>query len=384
MPWSLVPLTSDPHCEDPPAQQHHQQRTHAPNPAYPYQQHLSEARHYGGHGQAHGQAHGQTHGQTHGSSYNRASPSSSSADHWRPPSSGVPGGGRWQGQHSGYYSSHTDVQIPPASSDLRPPHSGYFDTSSGRTLLPPLTTAFPTSDSPFDAVPTNAAYPPYQQSMATSHASLERNPPSSRVVPPLPYARAPPVMSPVSYETRDIQVESQEPTIKKKRKRADARQLEALNRMYARTAFPSTEERQQLAKDLEMSARSVQIWLAHTFVYATCINSDLSTISFRFQNKRQSQRQGGRNPANSGSSISEVAITLPPDPQRPMHPSTTPVPMSPMGEALYPSSRSQPSVMGRSGQTPSPPRSRSRPDMDRRHSGWPGPGPSHGPHGAGY
>ncbi|KIY74379.1 homeobox-domain-containing protein [Cylindrobasidium torrendii FP15055 ss-10] len=60
------------------------------------------------------------------------------------------------------------------------------------------------------------------------------------------------------------------PTIKKKRKRADAAQLKILNDVYARTAFPSTEERQQLAKTLDMSPRSVQIW---------------------FQNKRQQTRQ---------------------------------------------------------------------------------------------
>ena len=66
---------------------------------------------------------------------------------------------------------------------------------------------------------------------------------------------------------RDVPSETAEPTIKKKRKRADARQLEALNGVYTRTAFPSTEERQQLARDLDMSARSVQIWLAHAFVF---------------------------------------------------------------------------------------------------------------------
>ena len=65
----------------------------------------------------------------------------------------------------------------------------------------------------------------------------------------------------------DVPSETAEPTIKKKRKRADARQLEALNEMYARTAFPSADERQQLARDLDMSARSVQIWLAHALVF---------------------------------------------------------------------------------------------------------------------
>lgn len=53
----------------------------------------------------------------------------------------------------------------------------------------------------------------------------------------------------------------EEPTAqKKKRKRADAAQLKVLNETYARTAFPSTEERHALAKALDMTARSVQIW----------------------------------------------------------------------------------------------------------------------------
>ena len=50
------------------------------------------------------------------------------------------------------------------------------------------------------------------------------------------------------------------PVVKKKRKRADANQLKVLNEVYARTAFPTTEERLDLAKRLDMSARSVQIW----------------------------------------------------------------------------------------------------------------------------
>jgi homeobox protein YOX1/YHP1 len=51
-----------------------------------------------------------------------------------------------------------------------------------------------------------------------------------------------------------------QPTIKKKRKRADPAQLRVLNETYNRTAFPSTEERTALAKLLGMSPRSVQIW----------------------------------------------------------------------------------------------------------------------------
>ncbi|KAJ3561833.1 hypothetical protein NP233_g9954 [Leucocoprinus birnbaumii] len=73
---------------------------------------------------------------------------------------------------------------------------------------------------------------------------------------------------------------TEEPTIKKKRKRADANQLKVLNEVYARTAFPSTEERNALAKQLDMSPRSVQIW---------------------FQNKRQSMRQTNRQSATASS-----------------------------------------------------------------------------------
>jgi homeobox protein YOX1/YHP1 len=94
-----------------------------------------------------------------------------------------------------------------------------------------------------------------------THPPSERQVSSSRVSAQLPYAR--PAMSPVDYEPP---AEASEPAIKKKRKRADARQLEALNSTYGRTAFPSTEERAQLAKDLDMSARSVQIWLEHALV----------------------------------------------------------------------------------------------------------------------
>ncbi|ESK96630.1 hypothetical protein Moror_6850 [Moniliophthora roreri MCA 2997] len=80
-----------------------------------------------------------------------------------------------------------------------------------------------------------------------------------------------PQVSPPSY-TPPISptTGSDEPTIKKKRKRADAQQLKILNETYARTPFPSTEERLALARQLDMSARSVQIW---------------------FQNKRQQTKQ---------------------------------------------------------------------------------------------
>lgn len=88
-----------------------------------------------------------------------------------------------------------------------------------------------------------------------------------------PYARPQPSLA-SEYDREPVA----EPTIKKKRKRAgqqcthrlealsdtfhctDAEQLKVLNETYNRTAFPSTEERIELAKKLGMSARSVQIW----------------------------------------------------------------------------------------------------------------------------
>ncbi|KAJ3003198.1 hypothetical protein NUW54_g5426 [Trametes sanguinea] len=73
-----------------------------------------------------------------------------------------------------------------------------------------------------------------------------------------PYPRVPSVVPPSPYLPDPPQ---QEP-VKKKRKRADAEQLKVLNETYNRTAFPSTEERNELAKKLGMSSRSVQIWFA--------------------------------------------------------------------------------------------------------------------------
>nr|GAT45448.1 predicted protein [Mycena chlorophos] len=97
-----------------------------------------------------------------------------------------------------------------------------------------------------------------------------------------PYGRhpqppSPPTPPPVSPVSGD------EPAVKKKRKRADAQQLKVLNDTYARTAFPSTEERLRLAKQLDMSPRSVQIW---------------------FQNKRQSMRQTNRQSSTPHQSFS--------------------------------------------------------------------------------
>ncbi|KAI9308998.1 hypothetical protein BJ944DRAFT_259243 [Cunninghamella echinulata] len=65
------------------------------------------------------------------------------------------------------------------------------------------------------------------------------------------------------YEHRHHQL------IKSKRKRANTKQLEVLNRVFEKTFFPSTQLRAQLGRQLGMSPRTVQIW---------------------FQNKRQAIR----------------------------------------------------------------------------------------------
>lgn len=50
------------------------------------------------------------------------------------------------------------------------------------------------------------------------------------------------------------------PPPKPKRRRADPTQLRILNEVYSRTAFPNTDERSDLAKQLNMTPRQVQIW----------------------------------------------------------------------------------------------------------------------------
>lgn len=149
-----------------------------------------------------------------------------------------------------------------AASHIRSPTAGYpasyapfpgqqqqtgdyaYPTAPDPRNLPP-----PVNPMPFDSI--SGANLPRRSSM-----SVDRTVPSraSTVHATSPYARGPPAMS---YSPEEP---PSEPMIKKKRKRADAEQLKVLNETYARTAFPSTEERIELAKKLGMSARSVQIW----------------------------------------------------------------------------------------------------------------------------
>ena len=180
----------------------------------------------------------------------------------------VPASGRLQGPP--HYPSHANLPISPTSRDPHSPHSVYPLASSFLHYQSPANFAHPAehSSSRGTARTVTAAITQHQESMRMNRASLDRTTSSPQGPTQPPNACFPSAPSPVPH---DVPSETAEPTIKKKRKRADARQLEALNGMYARTAFPSADERQQLARDLDMSARSVQIWLAHAFVFDICV-----------------------------------------------------------------------------------------------------------------
>ncbi|KAG8952924.1 hypothetical protein FRC04_003375 [Tulasnella sp. 424] len=77
------------------------------------------------------------------------------------------------------------------------------------------------------------------------------------------------------------------PAQKPKRRRADAHQLRVLNEVYARTAFPSTEERIDLGRRLGMSPRQVQIW---------------------FQNRRQNAKAGRGPPLGTPSEYQNIPL----------------------------------------------------------------------------
>jgi transcriptional regulator GlxA family with amidase domain len=62
-----------------------------------------------------------------------------------------------------------------------------------------------------------------------------------------------------SCQTHD-ESDTEDGKVKPKRKRANARQLSILKQTFQQTPFPTSEVRKKLAKELGMTARSVQIW----------------------------------------------------------------------------------------------------------------------------
>ena len=161
------------------------------------------------------------------------------------------------------------------SRDERWPPNHYGSTSAANrvpeTVFSPIA-SYPTSSFQYPSqhhsqgmlhearftLPVDTTASPSTGTVRRGPASVERTPTTSRSAHTVsPYSRHPPA----SVSLPD------HPPPKKKRKRADAEQLRVLNEVYARTAFPSTEERQDLALRLGMSPRSVQIWYASYFLH---------------------------------------------------------------------------------------------------------------------
>ncbi|KAI6121463.1 hypothetical protein F5141DRAFT_998507 [Pisolithus sp. B1] len=217
-------------------------------------------------------------------------------------------------QAQGYpaYPPRTSPPVPPDSRKLPPlsvppntmrddrwqggaygsvgPQLNYGDIRSPTATYPSEYTQYQYQSSySYPPVPDTRGHPS-QLSMHPCHPMSIAMYPSERGLPAQvethgtsPYSRGPVTNTPLTQEPAPM-LSTEEPAIKKKRKRADAAQLKVLNEVYARTAFPSTEERAELAKKLDMSARSVQIW---------------------FQNKRQSMRQTTRQASSSATAASQ-------------------------------------------------------------------------------
>ncbi|KIK09882.1 hypothetical protein K443DRAFT_82097 [Laccaria amethystina LaAM-08-1] len=186
-------------------------------------------------------------------------PSPSDSRRLPPLTTSSPGGDRWQQSDYGMPTAHgypSNIRSPTAS------YPAAYVTYPSSNQTSSYSYHLPTNDHHSMGVPDHRSlFDDLDPRNPRSSSPYSRGSGSSQVSPP---SYTPPPASPTSPE---------EPTIKKKRKRADAAQLKVLNETYNRTAFPSTEERHALAKALDMSARSVQIW---------------------FQNKRQSMRQTNR------------------------------------------------------------------------------------------
>ncbi|KZT03841.1 homeobox-domain-containing protein [Laetiporus sulphureus 93-53] len=192
---------------------------------------------------------------------------------------------------------HESLTLPPLNMPQGQAHAGAVNpsTMAGSHGRPP-NAAYPTTYNPYTEHPQQpASYhsPPGSRNLPLpipamgidpaiggmprrASMSVDRTAPSRLSVHGTsPYLRIPSMASPSTYIREPF---VSEPTIKKKRKRADPEQLKVLYETYNRTAFPTTEERAELARRLNMSARSVQIW---------------------FQNKRQAMRQSSRQASNA-------------------------------------------------------------------------------------
>ena len=142
---------------------------------------------------------------------------------------------------------------------------------------------YPTQNPPQGMVPDHRFSVPINPSTSPSTGGPRRGPvPVTRTATkssahtPSPYSRHPPASD----------VPSDHPPPKKKRKRADADQLRVLNEVYARTAFPSTEERGELAVKLNMTPRSVQIWYVPYFFFTSWTAHLISPLGSKTNDSR--------------------------------------------------------------------------------------------------
>jgi len=177
------------------------------------------------------------------------------------------------------YSNHPTT-LPPINvsgnhpRDERWPQNPYGGTSAANRV--PETIFSPDTSYPG----TSFQYPPQHPSQGTLHDLRFSLPIHTPTSPSTGTLRRGPVsvertatrssahtISPYTRDHPAPDTSSDQPPPKKKRKRADAEQLRVLNEVYARTAFPSTEERAELAVKLNMTPRSVQIWYVSCFLH---------------------------------------------------------------------------------------------------------------------
>jgi homeobox protein YOX1/YHP1 len=168
--------------------------------------------------------------------------------------------------HHSAYNSGESRKLPPLNTSSLSSYGrddryhAYSDapvhsSSSNPNIRSPVA-SYPASYTPYGNIDSSYGYPQMQSHFPHPSAdtrSISPYPRSSTTHPTSPTSNSPPPgASPTTPEGNT--------PAKKKRKRADAHQLKILTDTYNRTAFPSTEERQRLAKELDMTPRSVQIW----------------------------------------------------------------------------------------------------------------------------
>ncbi|KAI9230824.1 MAG: hypothetical protein DHS80DRAFT_21063 [Piptocephalis tieghemiana] len=190
---------------------------------------------------------------------------------------------------------------PPPPPAPCPPHS-YPDHSvshSDPVLSHPTQHAPPPSKNPPSPLPYQIPTPPYQARSQLSPLRIRSHPSSPRPVSWMgPSSSSSPSPSSSSSPSIPIPPSSPHSSSRPRRRRANPQQLAILNQVFTHTFFPTSELRDQLALELGMSSRTVQIW---------------------FQNKRQQWRSRKK---SSSASFSEHHTPSPPPPP-PLPPSSS-------------------------------------------------------------